>query len=121
MKFLIIDDNPDMRKIIIRQICKEYDVCEECDDGINAEAVYSNFQPDYVLMDIQMRDMDGLTATKIIINKYPAARIIIVTDYDTPAFRVAAKKAGACGFVSKENLSDVREFINCDAIDISQK
>lgn len=112
MKYLIIDDNPDIRKMIVRKVCLENDDFVECSDGEDAVSSYAKFLPDYVLMDIQMPKIDGLIATQIIIEKFPNARVIIITDYDTTPFRLAAKRVGASAFVSKENLSEVKEFIS---------
>jgi len=86
----------------------------ECGDGTEALAAYNCQRPDFVLMDIQMKVMDGITATRRIREADPTARIIIVSDYDQPDLQEAADKAGACGYVIKENLSDlIRMLKNC--------
>ena len=112
MKFLIVDDKEDMRKIIQQTVCTEEDIIVECSDGDEAVDIYAKLQPDFVLMDIRMKSLNGIQATKIIQEQFPDAQIIIVTDYDTPSFREAAKKAGALAFFSKDNLMIVKEFIN---------
>jgi DNA-binding NarL/FixJ family response regulator len=117
MKFLIIDDNPRMRKIIVRTICSNEDSYKECSDGIEANKAYAEYHPDFVLMDIQMKTMNGLVAAKKLLEQFPKARIIIITDYDRPSFRQAAFKAGAFAFVSKENLFEVRKHIKNEAFD----
>lgn len=111
MKFIIIDDNSNMRSIIQQTVCTEKDSVIEFNDGEEALAAYIEHQPDYMLMDIQMQNMDGLTTTRNIIERYPTARIIIITDYDTPSFKLAAKKAGALALVSKENLLKIKDYI----------
>lgn len=111
MKYLIVDDNPKMRKIIAQIICTEQDIFLECSDGKDTTDVYAEYSPDYVLMDIKMKNMNGILSAKKICEKFPAAKIIIVTDYDTPAFREAARKAGAFAFVPKENLENIRSYI----------
>lgn len=83
----------------------------ECDDGAKALAAYGEHQPDWVLMDIEMPEKDGLTATREICEVYPLAQILIVTKYNDPATREAAVKAGARGFVPKENLLELRGII----------
>ena len=83
----------------------------ECPDGIYAVDAYAEYLPDYVLMDIRMKNMNGIQATKKLREKFPAAKIIIITDYDTPAFRNAAMKAGAVAFISKENLTNIKNYI----------
>lgn len=111
MKFLIVDDNPGMRQIIGQAVCVNGDTVIECSSGNEAVSCYESHKPDFVLMDIQMEGIDGIKTTQMIIEKFSNARIIIITDYDTPAFRSAAMNAGACGFVSKENLFDVKKYI----------
>ena len=83
----------------------------ECEDGTNALACYEKFLPDWVLMDWQMKQMNGLEATRQIIGKFPAAKILLVTQYDDIELREAAAKAGAYGFVLKENLAELRRFL----------
>lgn len=58
-----------------------------------------------------MPRMDGLAATRQIIQLYPTARIVIVTDYDEEELRVAALAAGAAGYVLKDNLTTLEELV----------
>ncbi len=51
-----------------------------------------------------MDSVDGIDATRQIIEVFPNARVIIVTDYDDSELREAAREAGACDYVVKENL-----------------
>ncbi len=111
MKYLIVDDNSRMRKLIYQAICTEGDSFMECPDGIYAVDAYAEYLPDYVLMDIRMKNMNGILATKKLREKFPSAKIIIITDYDTPSFRNAAMKAGAVAFISKENLTNIKDYI----------
>jgi DNA-binding NarL/FixJ family response regulator len=111
MKYLIIDDNPEMRKIISQTVCSAEDDFMECSDGKDAIDAYLRFLPDFVLMDIKMNTMNGIEATKRILKNFPDARVIIITDYNTHVFRNAAIKAGALTLLSKENLSVITNFI----------
>jgi DNA-binding NarL/FixJ family response regulator len=115
MKYLIIDDNPDMQKLIRHEVCSEGDCFVECSDGEDALAAYTKHLPDFVLMDIKMNRINGIIATKMITEKFPKASIIIITNYDTPAFRNAAKRAGAKAFVSKENLFEVKDYLRLES------
>ena len=80
----------------------------ECTDGSEAVAAYELYGPDWVLMDIKMKEVDGIVATRRIKHRWPAAQIMIVTDYDDATFREAAREAGACEYVVKESLVEVR-------------
>ena len=55
--------------------------------------------------------MDGLAATREIIAADPKAKIVIVSRHGDEPLRVAAREAGACGYVLKENLLDLRQLL----------
>lgn len=111
MRLLIIDDNLAMRRLIARVISDLADHIHECSDGSEALSAYRRYRPDWVLMDIQMRETNGLEATRKIISAFPEAQVVIVTEYDDDAMREAAREAGAVGFVAKENLLDLRRLL----------
>ena len=114
MSFLIVDDNSVMRRTIRRVVGEFADEIIECDDGAKALLAYQEHQPDWVLMDVEMREKDGLTATREICAAFPEAHIVIVTKHGDAEMRDAARKAGAFGFVVKENLLELRTFINTE-------
>lgn len=83
----------------------------ECEDGEHALLAYREHRPDWVTMDIEMGEKDGLTTTREICAEFPQARIVIVTKHDSTAMREAARSAGVFGYVSKENLLNLRQLI----------
>ena len=87
------------------------EICE-CADGADALSAYQAQRPDLVLMDIRMKEVDGITATKQIKAADPTAEIIIVTDYDDDALREAAMRAGARGYALKDNLLDLVRLLD---------
>ncbi|MBN1352068.1 response regulator transcription factor [candidate division KSB1 bacterium] len=114
MKILIVDDNPRMRatlRKILERYLKNIEAIQECSDEAEAVGFYKDFKPDWVLMDIQLEKGNGLTATKMILELDPAAKILIVSQYDESAYREAAKNIGARGYVLKDNLLDIPGFI----------
>ena len=111
MILLIVDDNQQMRRLIRSVVGDMADAITECCDGAQALAAYSESLPDWVLMDIRMRDVDGIAATREIKSSYPEARVCIVTDYDDRKLRVAAREAGAEGYVIKTNLLMLRQVL----------
>ena len=112
MRVLIVEDSNLMRALIRRVLRDVASEISECCDGAEALVAYKEFNPDWVLMDIKMNRVDGIAATREIKAVFPDARILIVTDYNDPALRDAALIAGACGYVLKENLFDVRRFLS---------
>jgi DNA-binding NarL/FixJ family response regulator len=111
MKLLIVEDNEQMRRTIRSFMVDIADVVFECTDGADALAAYELRRPDWVLMDIEMKRMDGISATRQIMSSFPCARVMIVTDYDDPDLREAAHRAGACEYVVKENLLELRRIL----------
>lgn len=117
MKILIVDDSARMRKLIkamLKQKQSTTDAMEfyECDDGCNALEEYEKIHPDWVLMDIAMKKMNGLDASALIKNKFHDAKIMIVTDYDDAQFREKAKLCGINNYILKESLFLINEIIN---------
>lgn len=98
---------------MIRNLVEDLDTefCE-CEDGAQALSVYRENMPDWVLMDVQMKEMDGLTATRQIKSFFPQAKVIILTNHTDAKTRQAATDAGANGFCGKEDLMSLRDLIS---------
>ena len=111
LRFLIVEDHPEMRRVIRRLISGIATEIVECDDGGEALEAYANSRPDWVLMDIEMKVMDGITATEQIRAVFPEAKVIIVTNHDNQALRHAAREAGARGYILKDNLFEMRSLL----------
>ncbi|MEW6207726.1 MAG: response regulator transcription factor [Acidobacteriota bacterium] len=111
MKILIVEDSEQMRRMIASLIDDIAEEIIECSDGAEAVFAYHRHRPDWVLMDIEMREINGITATRQIIDSFPDARIVIVTNHDYPELRAAARRAGACAYMLKDNLLEIREIL----------
>lgn len=111
MRLLIVDDHAPMRRLLGRVVEDLFRAVEECEDGADALAAYEQHRPDWVFMDIEMGRTDGLTATRDIVRTFPDARVVIVSKHDDEQLRAAARTAGACGYVLKENLFAVRTLL----------
>jgi two-component system response regulator DegU len=108
---LIADDNSQVRRMM-RELIEDIDPeIVECEDGGGAIEAYEEHHPDFVLMDIHMRPVDGLTATREILSRYPEAKIIAVTQYQDTSTRETAMSLGACAFVGKDDLMSLRSLL----------
>jgi CheY-like chemotaxis protein len=111
INLLIVEDSERMRRMIMSLVKGILAQVYECSDGSEALDAYKRHHPDWVLMDIEMKEMDGITATRQIKAAFPEARIVIVSNHDSDDLRAAASEAGACGYVVKENLIEVRRIL----------
>lgn len=111
MKLMIVDDHANMRVLIRQLIAVPGDAVVECSSGDEALKVLGDFKPDCVTMDISMPGLCAFKTTRSIRAAYPPARVIFVSSHDQPDFRRAALEAGAAGFVTKENLSELCLFV----------
>ncbi len=100
-----------MRRMI-RGIVEEFaERIYECSDGGAAFELYEIYQPDYVLMDIELEQIDGLTAARQIKAEFADAKIVFVTNHADENFRRSAHEAGAVDYILKENLLDIVPII----------
>ena len=107
-RVLLVDDQ-DLVRAGFRLILGGRDditVVGEARDGAEAVRLAREEQPDVVVMDIRMPGMDGITATRKIVEARPAARILILTTFDTDEHVFAAIRAGASAFLLKDTGAD---------------
>src|SRR5262245_27354249 len=104
LRILIVDDHEPFRAMLKSMLGTLGAEVVECRDGREAVECFQEFNPDWVLMDIEMRHLDGLSATRQITSLSPHARVVMVTDYDDAELRAEAGRAGAAGYVRKDNL-----------------
>jgi DNA-binding NarL/FixJ family response regulator len=106
---MVIDTQPDMS------------IVGEAPNGREAVAAAQRLAPDVVLMDVRMPEMDGVQATRLIVESDSRARIIILTTFDLDEYVYAALRAGASGFLLKDTppadlLSAIRAVASGDAV-----
>jgi DNA-binding NarL/FixJ family response regulator len=105
IRVLVADDQSMVRAGFRRLLADEpdIDVVAEADNGIEAVEKAARFAPAVVLMDIRMPQLDGIEATRRILTANPAARILILTTFDLDEYVYEALRAGASGFVLKDD------------------
>jgi DNA-binding NarL/FixJ family response regulator len=104
IKVVIADDQALVRAgfRMILETDPELTVIAEADDGIRAVEAVARTRPDVVLMDIRMPEMDGLEATRRVVARRDAPRVLILTTFDLDEYVFDALVAGASGFLLKD-------------------
>ena len=110
MKLLSVDDHAGVRAMI-RQLATlpDHDV-RECASAEEALSIARTFMPDVVTMDVRLPGLSGFVAARAISQAYPAARVVMVSAYDQPELRHAARQSGAVGYVVKDHLEKLRPW-----------
>jgi DNA-binding NarL/FixJ family response regulator len=123
IRVLVADDQSMVRAGFRMLLSGEGDieVVAEASNGLEAVDKAARFQPTVVLMDIRMPELDGLQATRRIIAADDTARILILTTFDLDEYVYEALRAGASGFVLKDDppeqlLAAVRTVAGGDAL-----
>ncbi|HET6142787.1 MAG TPA: response regulator [Candidatus Acidoferrales bacterium] len=106
VRVLIVDDHEITRRAIRSFLIPypEWQICGEAIDGIDAVEKANSLRPCIILMDISMPRMNGLEATKVIKQKNPESKIIIVSQNDPSIVSVQAREAGAVAYVTKKDI-----------------
>ena len=106
-KTLIVEDNVTFRKTIKEILHSRFSTMkiEEEPDGSELFSKIDAFHPDIVFMDIRLPGENGLELTKKIKMIYPDVIVVILTGYDLPEYREAARQSKADHFVSKDSQS----------------
>jgi DNA-binding NarL/FixJ family response regulator len=104
IRVLCVDDHPIVRKGIASLLANESDLklVAEAASGREAVELHRALQPDVTLMDLKLPDLDGVSATKLIRQESPQARVIALTSYDGDQEIYRALEAGARGYLLKE-------------------
>ncbi|MFI6890112.1 response regulator [Streptosporangium canum] len=105
IRVVIADDQALVRAGVrmLLQAAGEMEVCGEAVDGVQAVQQAELLRPDVLLMDLRMPRMDGLEATRRILGSWPGARIVILTTFAEDENVYAALRAGAIGFLVKDD------------------
>ncbi|HZM18739.1 MAG TPA: response regulator transcription factor [Gaiellaceae bacterium] len=123
MRVLVADDQSMVRAGFRMLLSDEPDieVVAEASNGLEAVDKAARFDPTVVLMDIRMPELDGLEATRRILAAHDSARVLILTTFDLDEYVYEALRAGASGFVLKDDppeqlLAAIRTVAAGDAL-----
>ncbi|EJW93793.1 two component LuxR family transcriptional regulator, partial [gut metagenome] len=86
-------------------------VCAIGKNGNEAVALYEQFLPDLLLMDIRMEPLDGLNASEQILQKHSDARILLLTTFSDDEYIIKALHLGARGYILKQNYTGIAPAI----------
>lgn len=114
IKVLFVDDHEMVRIGVASYLSSQPDieVIGEADDGGKAVELAMELRPDIILMDLVMKEMDGIEATRSIIEKWPEAKIIIVTSFLDDDKVYPALEAGAASYMLKTSkASDIADAV----------
>ncbi len=108
IRVLIVDDHPVVRDGLRGLFAgdPDFEVVAEASDGADAISRTEAFRPDVVLMDLHMPTLDGVSATREIVERDLGSRVLVVTTYDTESDVLPAIEAGATGYVLKDTPRD---------------
>lgn len=108
IRVVLIDDEPLVRAGLaaIIDAGPGLEVVGEADDGADAIGLVDRTQPDVVIMDVRMPRLDGLEATRLLVARQKAPRVLILTTFDSDDYVFKALRSGADGFVLKRAQPD---------------
>ena len=105
MNLVLIDDDLLVTTALKTILESDPELCVQASgsSGREAVALYEKLSPDVLLMDIRMKEMDGLTAAQAILSRHSEAKILLLTTFSDDEYIVRALKIGACGYLLKQD------------------
>ncbi|MBC3365476.1 response regulator transcription factor [Pseudomonas sp. SWRI92] len=107
IRVALVDDHSLVRDGIraLLSVMPRLDVVGEAENGVQAIEMVERCQPDLLLMDIGLKDMNGLELTRLLGKQYPSLKILILSMYDNHEYISESVRAGASGYVLKNSPS----------------
>ncbi|WP_375227574.1 response regulator transcription factor [Roseobacter sp. S98] len=108
IRVLIVDDHPMVAEGIqsILESYEDIEVVGTCNAARTAIDTVGTTNPDVILMDLNMPDMGGLTATEILLEQRPDTRVLVLSMHDSPEYISSALSHGAMGYILKDVPTD---------------
>lgn len=119
IRLMLADDHRMLREGLRRSMTDEgFSVVGEAGDGEEAVRLAAELQPDVILMDVSMPDVDGVEATRRIRDLLPDTRVIMLTMHPDQEVVAAALRAGAAGYLVKDcSTEEIAEAVRLAASD----
>jgi NarL family two-component system response regulator LiaR len=108
IRVMLVDDHTMVRRGLATflLVFDDLELVGEAANGAEAIELCSHFSPDVVLMDLAMPDVDGVTATRVIRQRYPMVQVIALTSFKEQELVQNALQAGAIGYLLKDVTAD---------------
>jgi DNA-binding NarL/FixJ family response regulator len=106
LRVLVVDDHPAVLRAVSRLLAQDYDVAGTVADGRELLETAQRLQPDLIVLDLSLPNVDGLEACRQITQANPEMKVIVFTALEDPDIRRRAGEAGASAFVHKLALDD---------------
>ena len=108
IRVMLVDDHTMVRRGLATflQVSDNLELVGEADDGEAAIQLCARILPDVILMDMVMPDMDGVTATRVIRQRFPTVQVIALTSFKEEGLVQSALQAGAIGYLLKDVSAD---------------
>jgi two-component system response regulator DegU len=108
IKIVIIDDHQLFREGVKRILAmeNEFEIVADGQDGSQAMELVKLYRPDVILMDINMPQMNGVEATKELVQAFPHIKVLILSIHDDESYVTHVLKTGASGYLLKEMDAD---------------
>ena len=108
VKILIVDDHPIVREGLAARIARQPDlvVCGEAEDVADALELVKTTQPDLIIVDLSLKSGQGLDLIKRVKARFEDAKMLVSSMYDESLYAERALRAGALGYINKQEMSD---------------
>lgn len=103
---LIVDDSDVFRKALRSTLCKHFPIMRIDEAATGSEALHQGQEHSLVFMDIRLPDTNGLQLTRQLKAANPRVLVCVITQFDIPEYREAARQSGANGYFLKDNLTE---------------
>jgi len=107
-RVIVVEDHPVLREGLMQLICRQPDLActSSADNTPDAKRLVEQCKPDLLLLDLRLKGGDALDLIKSLRVEHPALKMLVLSQYDELIFAERALRAGASGYIMKENATD---------------